>query len=495
MKVLHAAAEVFPLVKTGGLADVLGALPQALVKAGVDARLVLPGFPAIKKGVLKQKLVCDIGAVFGAGKVSLWLGTMPGAEPENKHTHSVQAYVIDAPYLYDRVGNPYQTAAGSEWPDNAQRFALLGWVAAHLAAGELDDAWCPDVLHLHDWHAAMACAYLAMHPSTKTKTVFTVHNLAYQGLFDERDFHLMGLPARMLAPTGLEFHGQFSFMKAGLTYADRVTTVSPTYALEMATPEFGCGLDGLVKARGADVSGILNGVDGAIWDPATDKEITTKYTASNLAGKLACKAALQKSLGLDIDPKAPLFGVVSRLTSQKGLDLVLAALPALLTEGAQLAVQGSGDADLEAAFVAATAAHLGRVAVRLGYDEAFAHHMMAGCDLMLVPSRFEPCGLTQLYALRYGTVPLVRSVGGLADTVVDATADALQQDTATGFMFGPATPDALAAAMGQAIKTYENPKLWKQIVLRGMAQSFSWDDAAKDYLSLYQEALQSKQSK
>ena len=495
MKVLHAAAEVFPLVKTGGLADVLGALPQALVKAGVDVRLVLPGFPAIKKGVLKQKLVCDIGAVFGAGKVSLWLGTMPGAEPENKHTHSVQAYVIDAPYLYDRVGNPYQTAAGSEWPDNAQRFALLGWVAAHLAAGELDDAWCPDVLHLHDWHAAMACAYLAMHPSTKTKTVFTVHNLAYQGLFDERDFHLMGLPARMLAPTGLEFHGQFSFMKAGLTYADRVTTVSPTYALEMATPEFGCGLDGLVKARGADVSGILNGVDGAIWDPATDKEITTKYTASNLAGKLACKAALQKSLGLDIDPKAPLFGVVSRLTSQKGLDLVLAALPALLTEGAQLAVQGSGDADLEAAFVAATAAHLGRVAVRLGYDEAFAHHMMAGCDLMLVPSRFEPCGLTQLYALRYGTVPLVRSVGGLADTVVDATADALQQDTATGFMFGPATPDALAAAMGQAIKTYENPKLWKQIVLRGMAQSFSWDDAAKDYLSLYQEALQSKQSK
>ena len=495
MKVLHAAAEVFPLVKTGGLADVLGALPQALVKAGVDVRLVLPGFPAIKKGVLKQKLVCDIGAVFGAGKVSLWLGTMPGAEPENKHTHSVQAYVIDAPYLYDRVGNPYQTAAGSEWPDNAQRFALLGWVAAHLAAGELDDAWCPDVLHLHDWHAAMACAYLAMHPSTKTKTVFTVHNLAYQGLFDERDFHLMGLPARMLAPTGLEFHGQFSFMKAGLTYADRVTTVSPTYALEMATPEFGCGLDGLVKARGADVSGILNGVDGAIWNPSSDKEIPIKYTASNLAGKLACKAALQKSLGLDIDPKAPLFGVVSRLTSQKGLDLVLAALPALLTEGAQLAVQGSGDADLEAAFVAATAAHLGRVAVRLGYDEAFAHHMMAGCDLMLVPSRFEPCGLTQLYALRYGTVPLVRSVGGLADTVVDATADALQQDTATGFMFGPATPDALAAAMGQAIKTYENPKLWKQIVLRGMAQSFSWDDAAKDYLSLYQEALQSKQSK
>ena len=488
MKVLHAAAEIFPLVKTGGLADVLGALPQSLVKAGVDARLVLPGFPGIKKGVLKQKLICDIGAAFGAGKVSLWLGTMPGTESGNK----LQAYVIDAPYLYDRVGNPYQTSDGSEWPDNAQRFALLGWVAAHLAAGELDDAWCPDVLHVHDWHAAMACAYLAIHPSTKTTTVFTVHNLAYQGLFDERDFHLMGLPARMLAPTGLEFHGQFSFMKAGLTYANRVTTVSPTYAIEMATPEFGCGLDGLVKARGADVSGILNGVDGAIWNPATDKEIATKYTASNLGGKLKCKAALQKTLGLNIDPKAPLFGVVSRLTSQKGLDLVLAALPALLADGAQLAVQGSGDAALESAFVAATAAHTGRVAVRLGYDEAFAHHMMAGCDVMLVPSRFEPCGLTQLYALRYGTVPLVRSVGGLVDTVVDATADALQQDTATGFMFGPATPAALSDAMGQAVKTFANTKLWHQIVQRGMAQSFSWDDAAKEYVMLYQEALQSK---
>jgi starch synthase len=485
LRVLHAAAEVFPLVKTGGLADVLGALPQALAKAGVDARLVLPGFPAIKKGVLKQKLVCDIGAVFGAGKASLWLGSMPSTDPAS----SVQAYVIDAPYLFDRVGNPYQTTDGSEWPDNAQRFALLGWVAAHLAAGELDDAWCPDVLHVHDWHAAMACAYLAMHPSTKTTTVFTVHNLAYQGLFDERDFHLTGLPARLLAPTGLEFHGQFSFMKAGLTYANRVTTVSPTYAREMSTPEFGCGLDGLVKARGADVSGILNGVDGTIWNPATDKEIATKYTSTKMDGKPACKAALQKSLGLNIDSKAPLFGVVSRLTSQKGLDLVLAALPTLLADGAQLAVQGSGDADLEAAFVAATAAHKGRVAVRLGYDEAFAHQMMSGCDVMLVPSRFEPCGLTQLYALRYGTVPLVRSVGGLVDTVVDATADALQKDTATGFMFGPATPAALAAAMGQTVKTFTDTKLWSQIVQRGMAQSFSWDDAAKAYVTLYEEAL------
>ena len=486
MKVLHAAAEVFPLVKTGGLADVLGALPHALVKNGMDARLILPGFPAIKKGVLKQKLICDIGAVFGAGRVSLWLGTMPSTEFGNgESTDSVLAYVIDAPYLYDRVGNPYQKNDGREWPDNAQRFALLGWVAAHLSAGELDATWCPDILHVHDWHAAMALAYLAMHPSTKTTTVFTVHNLAYQGLFDERDFHLMGLPARMLAPTALEFHGQFSFMKAGLTYANRVTTVSPTYAREMATSEFGCGLDGLIKARGTDVSGILNGVDSAIWNPATDKEISAKYSATHLTGKLACKAALQTSLGLDIEAKAPLFGIVSRLTSQKGLDLVIAALPALLANGAQLAVQGSGDVDLETAFVAATAAHKGRVAVRLGYDEAFAHHMMSGCDVMLVPSRFEPCGLTQLYALRYGTVPLVRSVGGLVDTV----------DDSTGFMFGPATPVALAAAIANATEAYSNAPIWQKMMLRGMAKSFSWDDAARAYAALYQEALRNSLQK
>lgn len=482
MKVLHIAAEVFPLIKTGGLADVVGALPQALVEAGAEVRLVLPGLPAIKNGVERQTLLCEIGAAFGAGKVSLWLGVMPG--------HDIPVYVVDAPYLYLRPGNPYLAADGSEWPDNLQRFALLGWVAAHLAAGELDPDWCPDVLHAHDWHAAMACAYVAAHPASTVATVFTVHNLAYQGLFDEGDFHLLGLPARLLTPAGLEFHGQFSFMKAGLTYADRVTTVSPSYAAEMAMPEFGCGLDGVVRERGADVSGILNGVDSTIWNPAQDKEIAAPYSSTALGGKLKCKAVLQKALGLDIAPKAPLFGIVSRLTSQKGLDLILASLPTLLAEGAQLAVQGSGDPALERAFLAAFQAHPGQVAVRLGYDEAFAHQMMAGADIMLVPSRFEPCGLTQLYALRYGTVPLVRRVGGLADTVVDADSDAVQRDEATGFMFGPATPAALAAAVRHAVKAYSKPKLWHQIMLRGMTQRFSWDVAAQAYMALYRDALQ-----
>jgi starch synthase len=292
---------------------------------------------------------------------------------------------------------------------------------------------------------------------------------------------------------GLEFHGSLSFMKAGLKFSQRVTTVSPNYAREIATEEFGCGLDGVIRARGAAVSGILNGVDGSIWNPARDPLIASNYSARSLKGKPLCKAALQKELGLRVDAKAPLFAVVSRLTSQKGLDLVLAALPNLLQGaadgGAQLAVQGNGDPSLEAAFTSAAASYPGRVAVWLRYDEALAHRMMAGADAILVPSRFEPCGLTQLYALLYGTVPVVREVGGLADTVVDATPEAIQSDVATGFMFGPATTWGLDQAMARTLDAYRNPPLWRQLMLRGMAQNFSWEVAAAQYLALYGELL------
>ena len=481
MRVLHAGAEIFPLVKTGGLADVLGALPQALVSAGADVRLVLPGLPAIVQGLERPKVIGELGAIFGSARVTLRLGTLVQS--------GVPAYVVDAPFLYQRPGSPYLAADGTEWPDNAQRFALLGWVAAHLASGELDADWKPDVLHLHDWHAAMACAYLAAHPSSAAATVYTVHNLAYQGLFDVGDYPLMGLPNRLMAPGGLEFHGQFSFMKSGLAYADRVTTVSPTYAAEMATAEFGCGLDGLVRTRGKDVSGILNGVDSAVWSPHTDVAIAARYSSAALGGKGQCKAALQRALGLDLDAKAPLFAVVSRLTSQKGLDLVLDSLPELVAQGAQLAVQGSGDSVLEAALTGAASRYQGKVAVRLGYDEAFAHQMIAGADAMLVPSRFEPCGLTQLYALRYGTVPVVRRVGGLADTVVDAGHAALVDKHATGFTFGPATPQALGGALTRAIRCYHQGAQWHQLIHSGMAQDFSWHSAAEQYLALYRTLL------
>ncbi|MCF8208724.1 MAG: glycogen synthase GlgA [Rhodoferax sp.] len=488
MKVLHVAAEIFPLVKTGGLADVVGALPQALIASGAQVRLLLPGLPAIVQGVKLQKVVCTIGAIFGAGQVTLRLGKMVDS--------GVEVYIVDAPYLYKRPGSPYQGLDGSEWSDNVQRFALLGWVAAHLAAGEFDTGWTPDVLHAHDWHAAMACAYVSCRPVTSAATIFTVHNLAYQGVFPVDDFHLLHLPSRLMVPGGLEYHGQFSFMKAGLKYAHRVTTVSPSYAREIATGEFGCGLDGVIRARGAHVSGILNGVDSTVWNPEADTLIAANYSANLLDGKARCKEALQIEMGLKVDPYAPVFAVVSRLTSQKGLDLLLSALPALMEDSrcadAQLVIQGTGELTLEAAFTAAAKLHPGRVSVRLGYDEPQAHRVIAGADAMLVPSRFEPCGLTQLYALRYGTVPVVRRVGGLADTVVDATPEALRNDTATGFMFGPATPTALGQVLVHTVQQYRNPAIWHHLMLRGMAQNFSWSAAAAQYLVLYEDAIRNR---
>jgi starch synthase len=480
MKILHVAAEVFPLVKTGGLADVVAALPPALGDLGADVRLVLPGLPAVMDGVTGARAVMDIGPCFGALRVKLLLARMPG--------HGLPVYVVDAPYLYRRAGGPYQDAAGEEWPDNLQRFALLGWVAAHLAAGDADPRWMPDVVHAHDWHAAMACAYIAEHPPTEAATVFTVHNLAFQGLFPVHDWALLGLASRLMSPAGLEFHGQLSFMKAGLKFADRVTTVSPGYAREIATHEFGCGLDGVIRGRGASVSGILNGIDPALWNPATDPAIAMRYDTVHLQGKQACRHALQAELGLAPDDDALLLTVVSRLTAQKGLDLVLAALPALVAGGVQFAVQGTGDPALEAAFRMAMQAHPGRVHVHIGYDEARAHRLVAGADLIAVPSRFEPCGLTQMYGLRYGTLPVVRRVGGLADTVVDvedATAAGLP---ATGFVFDPATPMAFERCVLRALATRRDKPRWRAMMAAAMTLELSWQGPARRYMHLYGQA-------
>lgn len=479
MKVLHVAAEVYPLVKTGGLADVAAALPPALAQAGADVRLLLPGLPAILDAVQSARPVVSIGACFGALKVRLLLGRMPGSH--------LPVYVVDAPHLYRRGGSPYQANDGSEWPDNLQRFALLGWVAAHLASDDADPDWVPDIVHAHDWHAAMTCAYMADHLPTSAASVFTVHNLAFQGLFAHHDWALLGLSSRYMSPAGLEFHGQLSFMKAGLKFADKVTTVSPTYAREIATQEFGCGLDGVIRGRGADVSGILNGIDGAVWNPQTDDAITARYSATQLSGKQACRQALQADLGLQADPKAMVLTVVSRLTAQKGLDLVLAALPALVQAGVQFAVQGTGEPALEAAFRMAAQAHPGRVAVHIGYDEPRAHRMIAGADVIAVPSRFEPCGLTQLYGLRYGTLPIVRRVGGLADTVADG-----EVGLQTGFAFDAATPGAFEACVRRARALQIQPAAWQAVMARGMAQDLSWAGPARDYLALYEQALQSR---
>ena len=365
--------------------------------------------------------------------------------------------------------------------------ALLGWVAAHLAADGADPAWVPDIVHAHDWHAAMACAYMADHLPTQAASVFTVHNLAFQGLFAHHDFPLLGLGGRYMSPDGLEFHGQLSFMKAGLKFADRVTTVSPSYAREIATPEFGCGLDGVIRGRGADVSGIINGIDEAVWSPAQDAAIAVRYDSQQMAGKQVCRRALQAALGLKPDDNALILTVVSRLTSQKGLDLVLAALPALVADGVQFAVQGTGETALEVAFRMAEQAHPGRVAVRIGYDESRAHLLIAGADVIAVPSRFEPCGLTQLYGLRYGTPPVVRRVGGLADTVSDGPAA-----TQTGFVFDAATPASFEAAVRRAVALKRDALGWAAVVRNGMAQDLSWTGPAKAYLALYAQARQAK---
>lgn len=476
MRILHVASEIYPLVKTGGLADVLGSLPPALAKRGLDVRVLVPGLPGIIKGMTDLQTVLRIGPVFGAAVVTLRLGRLPDS--------GLPAYVIDAPFLYQREGNPYVGPDGHDWNDNHRRFALLGWVAAHIASGELDPDWVPDVVHAHDWHAGLVPVYLAQNPSLKTASVFTIHNLAFRGIFPIDCHAELGLPARKLTPHGIEFHGKISFMKAGLVYSNRITTVSPTYAREICTPEFGCGLEGVLRDRGSALSGILNGVDYSIWNP-DDPAIARPYHAHDFSGKLDCKRALQSEFGLDQGASGPLFAVVSRLTSQKGMDLLLAAMPELLREGAQLVVLGSGEGDLEAGFRYAASANPQNVAVFIGYDENMSHRIMAGADVLLVPSRFEPCGLTQLYALRYGTVPLVRRVGGLADTVVDATPDSLYADSATGFAFDEPSRYALAARIRDAVGLYHDQDAWRRVQRRGMAQDYSWDDSAANYESLY----------
>ena len=477
MKVLQVAAEVFPLLKTGGLADVMAALPVAIAEHGADVRLLLPGMPAFTGAIGGARTVRELGPMFGAARVRLLLARMPGSD--------LPVYLIDAPYLYRRGGGPYQDANGVDWADNLQRFALLGWIAAHLAAGELDDEWVPDIVHAHDWHAAMVCAYLSAHAPSPVACVYTVHNLAFQGVFPLADWHLLGLSSRFAQASGIEFHGQLSFMKAGLKFADRVTTVSPTYAGEIATTEFGAGLDGVIRSRGADVVGVLNGIDGAVWNPATDPALASPYDAESMARKAANRAALQRECGLGVQADAPLLAIVSRLSAQKGLDLVLTVLPEILRHGGQIVVQGTGDAALEAAFAQAARAHPESVALHAEYDEARAHRIIGGADMILVPSRFEPCGLTQLYGLRYGTLPLVRRVGGLADTVVDGR---------TGFSFDAATPFALQAALERAFSVWGQPNEWRTMVRLAMAQTYTWAAPARRYLELYADALNARRA-
>jgi len=475
MRVLHAAAELFPWVKTGGLGDVVAALPPALAALGIDVRLVLPGFTAFLDA-LPLSEVTRVRTPFAAERVRIALADLPES--------GVRAYLVDHPAFYDRPGSPYGDTDGRDWPDNHRRFALLGWAAAALARGA-DPEWRPDILHTHDWHAGLAPAYLRA-ADAAVPSVFTVHNLAYQGFFPAAAFADLALPPSFFAIDGVEFYGGVSLLKAGLFYADRLTTVSPTYAREIQTPAFGNGLDGLLRSRADVLTGILNGIDPAIWSPEQDALLPRPYGVDDAAsGKTAAKAALQRQFGLEENADAPLFGAVTRLSPQKGLDLLLPVLPALIADGGSLALVGSGDADLEAAFVAAATAYPGRVAIEIGYDEALSHLVMAGADIVLVPSRFEPCGLTQLYAMRYGALPLVRRTGGLADTVVDANAVTLADGSATGFVFDQESSEALLEAAQRAIALYGDRASWRRVMRQAMSRDFSWAASARQYEAVY----------
>jgi starch synthase len=482
MQVLQVSAEIYPLLKTGGLADVAGALPAALARAGADVRLLLPGLRPIRDGITGLRALSEFIAPWGA-HVQVLAGKWNG--------HGV--YVIDAPALYDRPGNPYVDAAGVPYADNHRRFALLGQVAAALGSG-FDPRWRAQIVHAHDWHAALAPAYLhhaRRHRAAAPGSVFTVHNLTFQGVFPATTFAELGLPKAAFHVDGLEFHGQVSFMKAGLHYADRLTTVSPTYAREVQGPEQGSGLDGLLRQRRDVLSGILNGVDTSVWNPGTDRLIAHTFDARRLLRRAANKAALQRQFALARRSDALLFGVVSRLTDQKGLNLVLAGLNELLARGGQLVVLGSGEPELETAFRAAAQAHPRSVAVHIGYDETLSHRVFAGTDVTLVPSRFEPCGLTQMYGLAYGSLPLVHRVGGLADTVVDCALENLADGSATGFVFDRFDSAAYSAALRRAFALQARGPEWRRVQRAAMRQVFDWDAAAAHYVALYRSLLPS----
>ena len=479
MQVLYITAELYPWVKSGGLGDVAAALPPALIAEGIDVRLLLPGFRGFLDAFPGITDIARLTTPFATERVRVCLTRLPGSES--------LAYFVDHPAFYDRPGNPYAGPDSSDWPDNHRRFGLFGWIAAELARGA-DPGWRPDILHGHDWHTGLAPAYLAARPPAAghVPTVFTVHNLAYRGPFPGTIFPELALPPEFFSIDGVEFFGTVSFIKAGLFYSDRLTTVSPTYAREIQTPAFGWGLDGLLRARNNVLTGILNGVDPRFWDPRHDKNLPQTYcTEDAAAGKRAAKAVLQRRLGLEPGDGGPLHGAVSRLTPQKGLDLVLAGLPDLVTGGGQLALLGSGDDDLEQAFRAAAEQYRGRVGVAIGYDESLAHLIIGGSDVILVPSRFEPCGLTQLYALRYGALPLVRRIGGLADTVVDATATSLAEGVATGFAFDDDSPSALMSAIGRATELFREREIWQRMMRRAMTRDFSWAAAARLYAGVY----------
>ncbi|MBX2884487.1 MAG: glycogen synthase GlgA [Granulosicoccus sp.] len=480
MNVLSVASECAPLIKTGGLADVVGALPKAVRPSGVQMRTLIPAYSALRSLLSSGPVVKEWPDLFGGqGKVVF------------VQSDDLELLLLDAPHLYDRAGGIYVDSAQKDWDDNQLRFAALAWAGAQLAV-EGCDGWFPDIVHAHDWQAGLLPVYLSgrkSHSGKSLPVVMTVHNIAFQGLFDADNLGDLRIASEHFNPEGVEFHGQIGFLKTGLRLADKVTTVSPTYARELLQSDFGMGLEGVLHYRQADFQGILNGIDLDIWNPETDPNLVAGYTVDSSSHKKQNRSAIERRFGLDENSSGPLFCVISRLTEQKGLDILLESLPGLVEQGASLAVLGTGEAALERGFEAAARTYPGRVGVIIGYDEPLSHLLQGGCDAILVPSRFEPCGLTQLYGLRYGTIPVVAQTGGLADTVIDANSAAIQTDSATGVLFSPVTTEALSAAIRRTCGLYSQKSVWNQIVRRAMQQPVGWDQSAAAYVSLYQSLL------
>jgi starch synthase len=476
MRVLFVSSEIYPLAKTGGLADVSAALPLALAGLGVEVRLLLPAYPRALEAAGNKSVQAE-WIDDESGPVRLIAGVTPDS--------GLPLWLLDCPSLFQRKGGLYADESGRDWPDNARRYALFCRVAAELACGDLVPDWQADLVHANDWHTGLIPLLLAQHPEPRPRTLFTIHNLAFQGLFAPERYGELGLSPAHFAADGVEFYGKVSFLKSGIAFADHLTTVSPNYAREIQTQEFGCGLDGLLQHRAPRLSGILNGVDYRVWDPGSDPHLPANYTDKDSSGKLVCKAQLQRELRLEVEPSLPLVVYLSRVTDQKMADVVLEALPHILERGAQFALLGQGDPALERGFRAAEQRYPGRSVARIGYEEPLAHRFFAGADILLHPSRFEPCGLSQLYALRYGTLPIVRSVGGLADTVVDASDALIQLEAANGFVFQEASAAAMLACLDRALALYRQPVLWRKVQRVGMRQDFGWEASARKYLTLY----------
>ena len=479
MKILSAVSEIYPLIKTGGLGDVVGALPAALKIHGVAVVTLVPGYPQLLKALDRAQPVLEIADLFG-GRARVLRAFVSGLD----------LFVIDAPHLYDRPGTPYANTQGEDWPDNALRFGALSWMAARIGLGDIPE-FVPDVVHCHDWQAGLVPVYIAF-AGARVATVITIHNLAYQGKFPAHFLSALRLPQSAFSIHGVEYYGGIGFLKAALRFADRITTVSPTYAAEILTSENGLGLEGLLRSRSAVLTGIANGIDTKVWDPENDERIPVRFGPQSLSQRAYNTSVLRQRFGLSEGQNRILMAVVSRLVWQKGLDLLADAVPALLAQGMQFAILGTGDSDLEQRLRALGSAYPGQVGCIIGYDEDLAHLVQAGADGLFIPSRFEPCGITQLCAMRYGAVPVAAKVGGLADTVTDV--DCANGTRPTGFHISPVTTLGIEAAGQRVMGLWGDRTRWQRLQQNGMSTDVSWTRSAGQYASLYADLVAAKSS-